>query len=388
MKSLWHECLLDDVLEFKNGKSLSNACYLEKAKYPVWGSNGIIAYCDKYLNNESVIVIGRVGAYCGSLNLVDGANWVTDNAIYAVPKLGNDIKFLYYLLVSLDIPRTAIGSAQPLLTQSGLKAIECKIPPLETQKEIAHILGTLDDKIELNRRMNKILEEIAQTLYKNWFIDFEFPNEEGKPYKSSGGVMVDSEIGQIPKVWRVRKTTDLAKIVGGATPSTRNSEYWDGDIPFITPKDLTNLQSLYLLKTERNITKEGAACVSSGLLAIDTILLSSRAPIGYIALLTEPSVVNQGFIALECLDHGYTLYVMLWVMNNIDIIKQYANGSTFLEINKDNFRKIDLLVPPDNIISKFNIVCHLVFQQLKQLAVICKQLSDTKNYLQSNLFTV
>lgn len=215
MNSKWYDCTLDDVLEFKNGKSLANSCYIETGEYPVWGSNGMIAHCEKPLNYEPVIVIGRVGAYCGSINLVTGSNWVTDNAIYATAKEGNDLKFLYYLLISLDIPHTAIGSAQPLLTQSGLKVLKCKVPPLETQREIAHILGTLDDKIELNRKMNKTLEEIAQTLYKHWFIDFEFPNEEGKPYKSSSGEMIDSELGLIPKGWRVGTIGDLCTLEYG-----------------------------------------------------------------------------------------------------------------------------------------------------------------------------
>lgn len=346
----------------------------------------MIAHCEKPLNFEPVIVIGRVGAYCGSINLVTESNWVTDNAIYATAKDGNDLKFLYYLLISLDIPHTAIGSAQPLLTQSGLRVLKCKVPPLETQKEIAHILGTLDDKIELNRKMNKTLEEIAQSLYKHWFIDFEFPNEEGKPYKSSGGEMVDSELGLIPKGWRVGKVTELAKIVGGATPSTKEPRFWNGDIPFVTPKDLTGITSYYLIGTDRKITQAGADCVRSGILPEGTILLSSRAPIGYTAILTKPSVINQGFIALQCYHSYHTCYLMLWIKNNIDNIKQYANGSTFLEINKENFRNIYMLVPPVDNITKHHTVCSLLFRQLNQLAFNCNSLSHTRKFLSANLF--
>jgi len=169
----WRNLTLDEIADFRIGKAISPDKYLPNGKYPVYGSNGQIACSDEVLHPEQAIVIGRVGAYCGSVHFVPGASWVTDNAIVALPKDGNDNRYLFYLLGSLELQRTAIGSAQPLMTQGGLKVLTTKAPPLPTQKAIAHILGTLDDKIELNRRMNATLEEMARAIFKSWFIDFD-----------------------------------------------------------------------------------------------------------------------------------------------------------------------------------------------------------------------
>jgi len=225
----WKETTLDDLADFRNGKSLSNEFYTPYGKFPVFGANGQIAKTDQLLNNEPLVVIGRVGAYCGSVYCVNEPSWVTDNAIIASPKNGVDYRFLYYRLVSLDLRRTAIGSAQPLMTQGGLKVIKTIAPLLPEQKAISHILGTLDDKLELNRRMNKTLEEIAQAIFKSWFIDFDFPNEKGKPYKSTSGEMIDSELGKIPKGWKVDNLGNILELAYGK--ALKEEERKVGSIP-------------------------------------------------------------------------------------------------------------------------------------------------------------
>jgi type I restriction enzyme S subunit len=164
---------LGDIVDFRNGKAIPPEKYTPDGKHPVFGSNGQIACSDEVLCPDPTIVIGRVGAYCGCVHYVPRASWVTDNAIVALPQVGNDIRYLYYLLGSLELERTAIGSAQPLMTQKGLKIVQTKVPPLPEQKAIAHILGSLDDKIELNRKMNATLEAMAQALFKSWFVNFD-----------------------------------------------------------------------------------------------------------------------------------------------------------------------------------------------------------------------
>ena len=167
------EVYLADIANFRNGKAIPSEKFTPDGKHPVFGSNGQIACSDEVLCPDPIIVIGRVGAYCGCVHYVPTASWVTDNAIVASPKEGNDIRYLYYLLGSLGLERTAIGSAQPLMTQKGLKVVQTEVPPLPEQKAIALILGTLDDKIELNRRMNATLEGMAQALFKSCFMDFD-----------------------------------------------------------------------------------------------------------------------------------------------------------------------------------------------------------------------
>jgi len=148
----FQEMSLDEIAYFRNGKSISPEKYSEGGKYPVFGANGQIARSDDVLNTEAVVVIGRVGAYCGSVHYIPEPSWVTDNAIVATAKPGNDVRFLYYLLGGLELRRTAIGSAQPLMTQGGLKVLQTAVPPLKQQQAIACILGALDDKRRSSNR--------------------------------------------------------------------------------------------------------------------------------------------------------------------------------------------------------------------------------------------
>lgn len=183
--------------------------YIEKGSRNI-SEAGLSSIGNKLIPTNSVLLTTR--APVGYLAIASNPVCTNQGFRSLVIKDGFDPLFIYYLLLAnIDyLKSNANGSTFQELSGSVLKNLEFRIPSLETQKEIAHILGTLDDKIELNRRMNKTLEDIAQALFKHWFIDFEFPNEEGKPYKSSGGEMVDSELGPIPKGWKVGRIGDIS----------------------------------------------------------------------------------------------------------------------------------------------------------------------------------
>jgi type I restriction enzyme S subunit len=320
-------CNLDQLADFRNGKFLSASSYTPTGKHPVFGSNGQIARTNELLNPGPVVVIGRVGAYCGSVYGVHEPSWVTDNAIVAEPKSDVDFRFLYYRLKSLDLNRTAIGSAQPLMTQGGLKIVTTLKPSLVEQRAIAGVLGALDDKIELNRRMNETLEAIAQTEFRRMM-------EDGEGRRSTIGEEV--------------------RVVGGSTPSTSKPDFWEGGTHhWATPKDLASLASPVLLDTERRVTDAGLAQISSGLLPAGTVLLSSRAPIGYLVISEVPVAVNQGFIAMVCDKTLPNSFVRLWAQENMDAIVANANGTTFLEISKKNFRPLPVIVPPKPMLDEF-----------------------------------
>ena len=217
--SSFADVTLGDIADFRNGKAISPEKYTPAGKHPVFGSNGQIARSDEVLYPEPAIVIGRVGAYCGCVHFVPRASWVTDNAIVALPKDGNDIRYLYYLLGSLELQRTAIGSAQPLMTQGGLKVVRAKAPPLAEQKAIAAVLGALDDKIELNRRMNATLEAMARALFQSWFVDFDPVRAklDGRPPAPRDPAtaalfpehLEESPLGHIPQGWTTGKLGDI-----------------------------------------------------------------------------------------------------------------------------------------------------------------------------------
>jgi len=238
------------------------------------------------------------------------------------------------------------------------------VPPINAQKSIVKILSDLDAKIELNQRMSKTLESIAQIIFKHWFIDFEFLNEDGKPYKSSGGKMKDSELGDIPYGWKKSEIGKQVVIKGGTTPSTKISEYWSGNIAWCTPRDLSKLIAPVLLNTERKITEAGLQTISSGLLPMGTLLLSSRAPIGYLAISEIPVSINQGFIAILCEKQVSNYFMLYWIKNNLTIVKNMSGGSTFQEINKSSFRQIPILVPNSKILNSFNEIVKTIHERI------------------------
>jgi len=247
----------------------------------------------------------------------------------------------------------AIGATMPNLNESIVRTFSLLVPPLDEQRAIAHILGTLDDKIELNRRMNETLEAMARALFKSWFVDFEpvrakaegrdpgLPRHLADLFPDS---FEDSELGEIPQGWEIRQIGAVADVVGGSTPSTKEPSYWQGgSVHWVTPKDLSNHVTPPLLSTERRITELGLAQISSGLLPIGTVLLSSRAPIGYLAISEVPVAINQGFIAMIPKDGVSNLFLYFWAQFSNDSILGRANGSTFLEISKSSFRPIPLI---------------------------------------------
>lgn len=237
------------------------------------------------------------------------------------------------------------------------EALKVKLPPIEEQKAIANILSTLDDKIEVNNKINQKLEEMAQTIFKQWFIDFDFPNEEGKPYKSSGGEMVESVLGMIPKGWQVKELGQLSNIVGGGTPSTKIEEYYNGDIPWITPKDLSGYDRKFIKSGSRSITQLGLDKSSAKVLPKGSVLFSSRAPIGYISIAENDVTTNQGFKSIDCsegkISNNYVYYTLV---NQVEDIKNNATGSTFKEVSGLFMKKIKLIVPNEAVLNKYEAI--------------------------------
>lgn len=192
---------LKDIIDFNNGKAIGK----NEGSIPIFGGNGILGYCSEH-NYENTTIIGRVGAYCGSVHISNNKCWVSDNAIAALPRKSSSNLYNYYLLTSINLNALRIGSSQPLLTQGILKNISIKIEfDKVKQKNIASILAALDKKIELNNQINTKLEAMAKMLYDYWFVQYDFPDANGKPYKSSGGKMVYNKVlkQEIPEGWKV-----------------------------------------------------------------------------------------------------------------------------------------------------------------------------------------
>jgi type I restriction enzyme S subunit len=289
-----------------------------------------------------------------------------------------DPNFVYYFFrwpkISALINALNSKSVQPVFNFTTLKGFEIQLPPLIEQREIGRILGALDDKIELNRNMNETLEAMARAIFKSWFTDFDpvRAKAEGRDMgmpKHISNLFPDSfensELGETPRGWMVKTAGELAKISGGSTPDTKNPTFWeDGRHSWATPKDLSGLRTPVLLETERKITDSGLSQIASGLLPRGTVLLSSRAPIGYLAISEIPVAVNQGFIAMQPGPDISNLFLLLWAESAQEEIVSRANGSTFLEISKGNFRPIPVVTPPHLVLAAFERLVRPLYSRI------------------------
>src|SRR5262249_11423420 len=258
-----------------------------------------------------------------------------------------DPLYVYYYVSTPEsrekIVRESTAAGVPKINVAYLRQFSIELPPIDIQRAIAGILGALDDKIELNRLMNHTLKAMAQTLFKSWFVDFDPVTAKAagrQPYGMNEATaalfpdrFVESEFGLVPEGWRISTIGQEVRVVGGSTPSTKDAAFWKGGtVSWATPKDLSKLTSPILLETERKITQKGLQQISSGLLPSGTVLLSSRAPIGYLAIAEIPIAINQGFIAMVCEGELPNHYVLLWAYEAMDEILSRAGGTTFSEI--------------------------------------------------------
>ena len=280
-----------------------------------------------------------------------------------------DARYLHYILVSNKyqeqlLSLASAGATRPALTKLMIENLEVHLPHIAEQTRIAGILGALDDKIEHNRKMNETLEQMAKALFKSWFVDFNPVKAKAEGRETVGmdkakaalfpDCFVDSELGKIPEGWGIQRIGDVAECVGGATPRTNNPTYWDGGThSWATPKDLASLKSPFLLDTDRKITNAGVEQISSGILQAGTLLLSSRAPVGYLAIATTAVAINQGFIAIKPNERLSTYFLLNWCQSNMPQIETRATGTTFPEISKKNFRSIPIVLPPEKVVQLF-----------------------------------
>lgn len=313
----------------------------------------------------------------------------------SVDPMKADSLFLYYLFSGPDkqaeILDNGIGSSVPGFNLGQLKRHAVLLPPVAEQKQIATALGALDDRIALLREANATLEAIAQALFKSWFVDFDPVRAKQQGLTPAGmdeatsalfpDGFEDSALGPVPKGWSVQPIGDVVECVGGATPDTKNPSYWiPEEHAWTTPKDLSGLPAPVLLNPERRLSAKGLAKIGSGLLPAGTLLMSSRAPIGYLAIAQMPVAINQGYIAIQPGGTLPPLYMLFWCQQNMEGIKARANGSTFMEISKKAFRPIPALVPEGLVVDAFLAATSPVFARLvanEQQAQTLSNLRDT-----------
>ena len=381
---------LEKICTFFNGRTKPNS----KGRFPVYGGNGIISYINHY-NADNILVIGRVGAYCGNVFYSRNKCWVSDNAIGIILNENvSNIKYIFYFLGKTNIRNLAIGSSQPLITQDILKNIEIDLPSLEEQKRIADILTALDDKIELNNQMNQTLEEIASLLYKRWFVDFEFPDDKGNPYKSSGGEMVDSELGMIPKGWEVKELGELVSICNGY--SYRGTDLMKSESAMITIKNFDRNGGFKKNGfKEINLSqklKEDHFAYRGDLFIAHTDLTQNADIIGNpIILMTslnyEKIIYSMDVVKIKSMKNDFGNAFLKQIFYNKRFKKHalsYTSGTTVLHLSKKAIKNYRISIP--NVVQKSTID---IFEKIlrKQMILIEENivLENTGQYLSKKI---
>jgi len=259
------------------------------------------------------------------------------------------------------------GTVFETITKKTFYQWKIPLPPLPEQRAIAHILGSLDDKIELNRQMNKTLEATARAIFKSWFVDFDpvRAKAEGRPTGLPDDIAAlfpdsfeDSELGEIPKGWVVSPLSEFLNIIGGGTPKTRMEEYWGGDIPWFSVVDAPSETDVFVIDTEKHITQLGVDKSSTKVLRKGTTIISARGTVGKCALVGRPMAMNQSCYGIQGKNGESDCFVYFTIRRQVSDLQRSGHGSVFNTITRDTFKTIRIASPPTNLTTSYEEIVH------------------------------
>ena len=379
----WKHIELGSLINFRRGFDLPKTDMIS-GQYPVVASNGIIGYHNQYTTKAPVITIGRSGNV-GTPYFYDENCWAHNTTLVIDAFYNCEPKFIYYLLKTLNLQNYRGGSAVPTLNRNHIHPIKVYVPePKEEQKAIADVLSSFDDKIELNNKIIKNLEDQAQSLYKHWFVDFEFPNKEGKPYKSSGGKFKESELGLIPENWDVLSFGDLFKIKSGYP--FKSSTYLDeGCFKIITIKNVLedglDTSKVSYINTLPSDLPEYCK------LNIGDILVSLTGNIGRVCSVIENNLLlNQRVGKICCTNDNYKNFINC-------ILKQQCIKDMLISISRGTAQQnlspvecLNLKIPGNlKFIEEFSKLVDGFISKNIELQIENKKLEETRDYLLQKL---
>lgn len=374
------EFKLCELLKIYNGTKYD---HLNKGDIPLYGSGGLMSHVDEALYSGEAILLPRKGTL-SNIMYVNESFWTVDTMYYAVvnDKLA-DAFYLYSYLSQLDLSNLDSGSTLPSMTKSAYESIVVKLPDLKIQKAVATILFNIRKKLETNNKINQELEAMAKTLYDYWFVQFDFPDQNGKPYKSSGGKMVyNPELKrEIPEGWGVETLKDFeSKIITGKTPSRANSDNFGGEIPFITIGDIRG--NTFIYSTSETLTDLGASVQQNKYLPEGSLCVSCIATVGEIGFTTEWSHTNQQINSIVFEDETNRYYLYFALKNYFENANASAKtGNTFANMNKEDFSGIRIILPRNEIKNNFHKMTEPYFAQIKCLQGQNQELTQLRDWL-------
>ena len=314
-----------------------------QGKYRYYGAQGVIDHIDDYIFDGTYLLIAEDGENLKSkkqniAQVVEGQFWVNNHAHIVQGNEFCDTRYLCYLLNSMDLSGYVTGSAQPKLSQANLNAVTLLLPPISIQKKIVEYLYMFDKRIAVNQQINDNLEQQVQAYFQELFVDNADP------------------------AWTLGTISDLGTVVGGSTPSKSKPEYYTEDgIAWITPKDLSINKAKFISHGENDITELGLKNSSASIMPEGTVLFSSRAPIGYIAIASGEVTTNQGFKSVVPKPEIGTAYVYCFLKHNLPVIEGMASGSTFKEVSGSTMKNVPAVIPDTETLTCFNDFCAPIF---------------------------
>ena len=363
----WKEVRLGDILNFRRGHDLPHSA-MKPGNIPVAGSNGVIGYHDTATPIKPILTIGRSGNV-GKPYFYEEA-WAHNTTLYVDDFKGNDPKFLYYLCQTMPFANFGGGSAVPTLNRNHIHPLETKIPvKVEDQRHIASILSSLDRKIELNNKINADLEEMAQAIFKNWFVDFE-------PFKD--GKFVNSELGMIPEGWKVGTLDEIADITMGQSPAGNSlNEKGEGMIFYQGSSDFGfRFPSIRVFTTE-----------PKRLAVVNSVLFSVRAPVGDINVTKEECCIGRGVASIKS-KYGHDSYLFYTMKSLHKLFDSFdGEGTVFGSINKKTLSAIQILLPSDGIVEQFNDIASSFDNRIRSLSDENSRLSLLRDTLLPRLMS-
>ena len=358
----WRASTWGDEISLEYGKALRDYDKTS-GKFRVFGSNGPIGWTDKPLAPGPGVILGRKGAYRG-IEYSRTPFFVIDTAYYVVPKSEFDMRWLYYAIKYHKLGEIDDGSPIPSTTRSAVYVRDFDVPPLAEQKAIAAVLGALDDKIELNRRMNATLEAMARALFQSWFVDFDPVRAKLEGCKPVGlddataalfpDSFQESSLGSVPHGWEVCPLSEKVQLLSGGTPKTSEPTYLDGDIPWYSVRDAPSENDVWAIHTNKHVTKLGIANSAAQVFPEKTTIISARGTVGKLALTAVPMAMNQSCYGVRGII-GYSEYFTYYSLRAATAqLQQRTHGTVFDTITTETFKTLDCIFPTPKITAAFD----------------------------------
>ncbi len=355
----------------------------------------------EYVLEEGDIVFGRKGSVDRSAFVkAEQAGWFlgSDGIRLRPPKTCNALFVAYHFQSPATkswLIQHSTGTTMASLNQGTIERVPILLPPLREQLAISHILGTIDDKIELNRRMNETLEAMVRAIFKSWFIDFDPVRAKmaGRPTGLSPEIeelfpdgMVDSELGEIPRGWKVCPFSGIVRIIGGGTPKTSVQEYWNGEIPWFSVADAPSEGEFFVINTEKRITQKGFESSAACLIKEGATIISARGTVGKLALVGVPMAINQSCYGLYGVEAG-SAFIYCATHSLVSVLKQRSHGSVFNTITRDTLSCINYIAPTKIALDSFERVVDPFMKRIKNNLFESCTLSDLRDMLLPKLIS-